>query len=270
MKDEVAVVCSTSDPASMNIASQLLELARWEDHGGYRSSGNNRLIIHDEEQISLLGFEDRLADLGICPKLVVFACRHKAKEEVPWLGGHFTGKIDAEDGGERRLSAASPTGLRSFLQNISRQAPKGFQISAEATHHGPTDMKTPCFFAEIGSSERQWQDPQAGEVVARSILSLELRDIPIFLGFGGGHYVPRQSSLMLESEVAFGHMFSSYQAKALDSDILEEAREKSGASYAYLDKKSLRSENKHRISLMLEEIGLPQMRGKEIRARFQS
>jgi D-aminoacyl-tRNA deacylase len=74
--------------------------------------------------------------------------------------------------------------------------------------------------------------------------------------------------LMLEAEMAFGHMFSSYQVKALDSDILEEAREKSGASYAYLDRKSLRSENKHRISLMLEEIGLPQMRGKEIRARF--
>jgi D-aminoacyl-tRNA deacylase len=270
MRDEVAIVCSTSDPASWNIASCLLELARWEDHDGYRSTGINRLVIHDEEQISLLGLEDRLANLGISPKLVVFACRHKAKEEVPWLGGHFTGMIDEENVGERRLSVASPTALRSFLQNITHQAPKGFRISAEATHHGPTDMKTPCFFAEIGSSEMQWHDPRAGEAVAISILSLKLCELPVFLGVGGGHYVPRQTSLMLEAEMAFGHMFSSYQVKALDSDILEEAREKSGASYAYLDRKSLRSENKHRISLMLEEIGLPQMGGKEIRARFQS
>jgi D-aminoacyl-tRNA deacylase len=88
------------------------------------------------------------------------------------------------------------------------------------------------------------------------------------LGIGGGHYVPRQSSLMLETEIAFGHMFSSYQLDALDTEILEEAKKKSGASYAYIDRKSLRSDNKNRISHMMEEIGLPIMRSKEIRARF--
>jgi D-aminoacyl-tRNA deacylase len=73
---------------------------------------------------------------------------------------------------------------------------------------------------------------------------------------------------MLEAEMAFGHMFSSYQVQALDAEILEEARKKSGATYAYLDRKSLRSENKKRISMILEELGLPQLRGKEIRDRF--
>jgi D-aminoacyl-tRNA deacylase len=268
MSYEVAIVCSTADPASLNIARCLLNLTTWEDHGDYRSSGHNRLVIHDQQQTALHGLEDRLDELGLKPGLVVLACRHKAKEEIPWLGGHFTGEIDPEKGCERRLSAASPFGLRSFLLNVSRKAPQGFRVSAEATHHGPIDMNTPCFFAEIGSSEKQWSDPQAGEAVARSILGLEACELPVFMGIGGGHYVPRQTDLMLESNIAFGHLFSSYQVESLDSDILKEAREKSGASFAYLDRKSLRSENRNRISQILEEIGLPILRSKEIRSRF--
>jgi len=268
MSCEVAIVCSTADPASLNIARSLLDLTVWEDRGGYRSSGHNRLVIHDQRQTALRGLEERLDELGLKPGLVVFACRHIAKEEIPWLGGHFIGEISHDDDSEWRLSAASPSGLRSFLHNVAEQAPEGFRVSAEATHHGPTDMTTPCFFAEIGSSEKQWSDPQAGESVARSILGLEVRELPVFLGIGGGHYVPRQTSLMLEAKIAFGHMFSSYQVESLDQNILEEARKKSGASYAYLDRKSLRQENRNRISKLLEEIGLPVLRSKEIRARF--
>ena len=268
MSCEVAIVCSTADPASLNIASSLLDLTAWEDQDGYKSSGHNRLVIHDQRQTALHDLEERLYKLGLKPGLVVFACRHVAKEEIPWLGGHYTGEISPDDGSERRLSAASPSGLRSFLHNVAKQAPDGFRVSAEATHHGPTDMTTPCFFAEIGSSEKQWSDPLAGESVARSILGLEAGVLPVFLGIGGGHYVPRQTSLMLEAEIAFGHMFSSYQVESLDRDILEEAREKSCANYAYLDRKSLRSENRNRISKIMEEMGLPVLRSKEIRARF--
>ena len=268
MSCEVAIVCSTTDPASLNIASCLLDLAVWEDQGGYRSSGHNRLVIHDQRQTALHGLEERLDELGLKPGLVVFACRHIAKAEIPWLGGHYVGELSPDDGSERRLSAASPSGLRSFLRNVVEQAPEGFRVSAEATHHGPTDMTTPCFFAEIGSSEKQWSNPLVGESVARSILGLEARELPVFLGIGGGHYVPRQTSLMLESKVAFGHMFSSYQVEFLDRNILEEAREKSGASYAYLDRKSLRRENRDRISKILEEMDLPVLRSKEIRSRF--
>lgn len=268
MSCEVAIVCSTADPASLNIANRLLDLTVWEDHGGYRSSGHNRLIIHDQQQTALFGLDERLDAMGLKPGLVVFACRHVARAEIPWLGGHYPGEISSEDGCKRRLSAASPSGLRSFLCNLGKEAPEGFRISAEATHHGPTDMTIPCFFAEIGSSEKQWSDPLAGESVARSILGLEVSELPVFLGIGGGHYVPRETSLMLEAEMAFGHMFSSYQVGSLDRDILEEAREKSGASYAYLDRKSLARVNRDRIMKVLEGMGLPVLRSKEIRARF--
>lgn len=194
--------------------------------------------------------------------MVVFASRHEAKAGLPWLGGHFTGMLQD---GQCALSAASACGLRSFLHNISLP---GFAVSAEATHHGPVDLNTPCFFAEIGSTMKEWQGLQAAETVARAILALEYRDLPVFLGFGGGHYVARQTELIFEADVAFGHLFSNYQMAGVNRDVVEEAVRKSNASYAYLDRKSLRSAEKKRIEGILADVGLPVLRSREIRAKF--
>ncbi|MDQ1262081.1 MAG: D-aminoacyl-tRNA deacylase [Euryarchaeota archaeon] len=144
----------------------------------------------------------------------------------------------------------------------------GFAVSAEATHHGPVNLKTPCFFAEIGSTLKEWQDRQAGETVARAILALECKELPVFLGFGGGHYVARQTELMFEADVAFGHLFSNYQIAGVNRDAVEEACCKSNANYAYLDRKSLRSAERKRIESILAELDLPVLRSREIRAKF--
>lgn len=265
MNGEVAIICSTADLASLNILQHLRELAPWENQGDYESSGPFRLIVHSDRQIALRNFDDRLAAIGLHPLMVVFASRHKSESGKPWLGGHFTGEKTSE---KLELSAAAPSGLRSFLHNIADDTPEGFELSAEATHHGPTDMTTPSFFAEIGSSEQQWQDPQAGETVAKAILGIELQDLPVFLGFGGGHYVPRETSLMFEANISFGHLFSSYQLGNLDKDAIIDAKEKSGAEYAYVDRKSMRSGERQWISGLLESIGIPIIRSKEIRTKF--
>lgn len=265
MSGEIAVICSRADPASLNIYERLLELLSWHCQEGYSSCGPWRLIIHDEKQTRLSGLDDRLAGLGLHPEMIVFPSRHEAKSGLPWLGGHFTGILEE---GRGRLSAAAAVGLRCFLHSIASQALAGFAISAEATHHGPVDVNTPCFFAEIGSTLKEWQDRQAGETVARAILALEKREVPVFLGFGGGHYVARQTDLMLRATVAFGHLFSNYQMDGVNREVVEEARGKSKASYAYLDRKSLRSEERRRIGGILEELDLPVLRSREIRAKF--
>lgn len=242
-----------------------MELLSWQCREGYRSNGRFRLIIHDEKQTRLSGLDDRLAGLGLKPEIVVFASRHEAKAGLPWLGGHFTGMLE---GGPGMLSEASPCGLRSFLHNIASQALPGFAVSAEATHHGPVDLETPCFFAEIGSTLKEWQNRQAGEAVARAILALEAKELPIFLGFGGGHYVARQTDLMFKATIAFGHLFSNYQMAGVDREVVLEARNKSKATYAYLDRKSLRSAERKRIEGILSELDLPVLRSREIRAKF--
>ena len=197
--------------------------------------------------------------------MVVFPCRHEAKAALPWFGGHFTGTLQD---GHSLLSAAAPAGLRSFLLNIAALAPAGYIVSAEATHHGPVDMKTPSFFAEIGSTKEQWCDKGAGAAAARAIMSLQPEELPVFLGFGGGHYVQRQTELIFGSAIAFGHLFSNYQVAELNRDVVDDARRKSGATYAYLDRKSLRSLDRKRIVGILEELDLPMLRGREIRAQF--
>jgi D-aminoacyl-tRNA deacylase len=266
MRPELAIICSRADPASINIAGRLLELDSWEDRGQYMSAGRKCLLIHDQRQILLRGLDQRLTEMDLKPEMVVFASRHESQSKLPWLGGHFTGEVAPTSWA---LSAAAPWGLRSFLLNLAVYAPQGFSVSAEATHHGPTDMRTPSFFAEIGSSEPQWKDTHAAEAVARAILDLKRKDLPVFLGFGGGHYMQRQTSLMLGSDIAFGHLFSSYQASALGPELLAEAAAKSGASYAYMDSKSFRSQERQQISELIRDLGVPLLRSREIRERFR-
>lgn len=265
MKGEIAVVCSRADPASLNIFESLLKMREWETEKGYLSSGLWHLVVHDGKQSTISGADDRLASLGLSPELIVFASRHEAKSALPWMGGHFTGIFQD---GQCSLSAAAPQALRSFLNNLHDHALPEFAISAEATHHGPIDVGTPCFFAEIGSTEREWRDPEAGRAVAWSILALEDTHAPVFLGLGGGHYVARQTDLIFQSSAAFGHLFSNYQTENLNLDVLEEARLRSGATYAYLDRKSLRSQERKRLEGLLVEMDLPVLRSREIRDRF--
>ena len=268
MSAETVVVCSRADPASLNIFERLLELRQWQRQEGYLSFGRLRLVVHDGRQTALLGLDDRLASIGLDPEMIIFASRHEAKAALPWLGGHFTGTLQD---GHATLSAAAAGGLCSFLHNIAGAAPSGYAISAEATHHGPTDIRTPCFFAEIGSTLKEWQDRRAGEIVARAILGLEDEvdeGRPTFLGFGGGHYVARQTDLIFRSSVAFGHLFSNYQMAGVNREVVEEACSRSNAAYAYLDRKSLRSAERKRMEAILAEMGLPVLRGREIIAEF--
>lgn len=270
MIGEIVVVASRTDPASRNIAERMMELALWEDEGLYHRFGDFRLVVLGERLITLRGLEGRLREMGLSPGLIVFASRHQAKDGTPRLCGHFPGNSgDAVMGGRpRELAVAAPGALKSFILNLTRAPPEGFEITVEATHHGPTDLSTPSLFAEIGSTEAEWLNSEAGCAVARSILKLEDLLVPAFLGFGGGHYVKRQNRLLMETEIGFGHLFSNYQAKDLDLSMVEEAAQKSGAVGAYLDRKSLRSAEKRRISEALEEIGVEVMNEREIGERY--
>lgn len=264
MQAEIAVICSRADPAGLNIFESLLELVEWQRDEGFFSFQSFRLLAHEGKQTALTGVDEWLSGIGLEPELIVFPSRHVAKSAIPWIGGHFTGIVQD---GAATLSTASAWGLRSFLSGLELP---GFAISAEATHHGPVDVRTPCFFAEIGSTEREWTDRRPGLAVARAILGLQdgPRDPPVFLGFGGGHYVSRQTELILGSGASFGHLFSNYQIEGIDREVVEAAIDSSSATYVYLDRKSLRSNERKRLEGIVAETGLPLLRSREIRERF--
>ena len=69
------------------------------------------------------------------------------------------------------------------------------------------------------------------------------KDIPVLVGIGGGHYAPRFTEIILEKNVAFGHMIPTYQIRAgnIDEAIIKQAIDKTpNANGVYFHRKALK------------------------------
>src|SRR5207245_1906124 len=88
-----------------------------------------------------------------------------SKSGVPSLTAHTTGNFGgAELGGNpREIGRVNPDLLKNYLISLAKQgeAVSGYQVTAEATHHGPTSLNRPVLFVEIGSEEKNWNDRDA-------------------------------------------------------------------------------------------------------------
>jgi len=165
------------------------------------------------------------------------------------------------------LAAVAPQAMRSIYMNLNKLTKnEKFQVSLESTHHGPSDLITPSLFVEIGSSETEWVDPAAGHIVACAILMSEIKNnIPIAVGFGGNHYASRQTKLVEETAVSFGHIFPTYKLDQLNEILIRQAFERSHADFAYFDRKSMSVEQRHRLMRIIENIGYEVIRESDIR-----
>ncbi|WP_148680524.1 D-aminoacyl-tRNA deacylase [Halovivax ruber] len=231
----IAIVESRADRASVHICDQLRDLVAWNaredetrpdaDGGGtyYRTDG---FELRSFEALHL-DLVDPAAAFSEEPDLLVFASRHSG-ETGPLLTAHFTGNVGpAEFGGEPNAFAdAAPNALAELLAAYDRYAPDRYEVGMECTHHGPTAVGCPSLFAELGSDDEQWDDPEGAEAVARAIL--ELRGVPAHrtdpetgrprqvVGFGGGHYVPRFERIVRETPWAVGHIAADWGLDELD------------------------------------------------------
>ncbi|MEY7851843.1 D-aminoacyl-tRNA deacylase [Natrarchaeobius sp. A-rgal3] len=265
----IAIVESRADRASTHICDRLRDLESWteltdesrpDDDGGgtyYRTDG-----------FELRSFADRHLDLerpveafDCDPDVLVFASRH-AGDTGPLLTGHFTGNVGpAEYGGDDfAVAEACPNALVRLLEAFDDHAPDGYGVGMECTHHGPTDVGCPSLFAELGSDDEQWDDPEGAEAVARAIL--ELRGVsphaePIgvgptgrgngdtisrrqVVGFGGNHYAPRFERIVRETPWAVGHVVPDWALKELGHpsahvDVLEAVFAASETELAVID-----------------------------------
>ncbi|KDE58160.1 hypothetical protein EL22_06700 [Halostagnicola sp. A56] len=273
----IAIVESRADSASEHICQHLRECADWtelidddrpdEDGGGtYHRTDSFELRSFDELHIDL----ERPAEaFDGDPDLLVFASRH-AGDTGALLTGHFTGNFGpAEFGGDdHALAETAPNALARLLEAFETHAPKNYDVGMECTHHGPTDVGCPSLFAELGSDEPQWNDPEGARAVAQAILELGAversaaaggtaagdtseggtagdgcvaphRERQV-VGFGGNHYVPRYQRIVEGTPWAVGHIASAW---ALDDmgdpdeypDVIEAAFDTSGADLAVLE-----------------------------------
>lgn len=267
----VAVVVSRADEASEHIGEKLLELGEWdtltddrwsdgEGGGTYHRSRDTDTVLEVRSFDALhTQIDDPAEPFSTEPRFLVFASRH-AGDTGPLLTCHFTGNFGpAEYGGADRSFAPTAPGVqRALVAAFSEFAPEKYEVGIECTHHGPTSVSVPSVFAELGSDEPEWDDPEGAEAVARAIRSLAVaesvgtvggdsvsasvsatvgdREEPRhLLGVGGGHYAPRFERVIRETAWGVGHIASDWQLSELGdpeahADTLVAAAEASGAT----------------------------------------
>lgn len=275
MKGElkVTVVCSTQDRASQNIKNCILSLRKW-DHVGSADGfsvfeyKDFRIVEIPEPLIYQDGLDQKLSDRGYPASLMIFASKHKSKDMRAILTIHSTGNVnEAKFGGApKKLAQAAPQAVKSLLRSLKTLTEnEDYEVTLECTHHGPGDLDVPSVFIEIGSTEPQWLDEVAGRIVANSILLFKESDSPVAVGFGGTHYAPRQTALTLSTDVTFGHIFPTHALHDIDESMIRQAFARSGADFAYLDRKSMKGEEREKLIGMIERIGFETLKESDIR-----
>ncbi|KAL0335866.1 UNVERIFIED_CONTAM: D-aminoacyl-tRNA deacylase [Sesamum radiatum] len=191
------VVATTVDPASIGPASALLSMPGWQPgpslqlstcRGGAKicnlgcgiSSFVNkevRLLKHDRSIVREDHLDTRWEEAtGEVVNEVIFLSRHTAVSNRPALTIHPIGVPHLQEGdvppaGGKPGWAAPPNPrigpwLR-LLKSIaeSHNLTPEFEITLEATHHGP-ETHSPTMFVEIGSTEEYWKRQDAAQAIA--------------------------------------------------------------------------------------------------------
>ncbi|MFQ5474696.1 MAG: D-aminoacyl-tRNA deacylase [Candidatus Nanoarchaeia archaeon] len=263
---DIAIIVSTKDQAGMNIRSNLAPhfTETEEEYDRHRilektiKDNRIRLVTTDKNSIDCEHIDKELPS-----DLIIFATKHQSAAGIPSLSVHSPGNWgNAEMGGKDNfLCTAPPNLLRHALFKLEEKAKEMEQeIVQECTHHGPA-LDCPVMFIEIGSSEVQWTDPKAGDIIAQTILELldEINIIPkhkIAFGIGGPHHCPQFTRAIHRTDLAFGHICPKYMLTSLTKKMIEQAIQKPKADIVVLDWKGLSSE-KRRIKDILDSLKIP-------------
>jgi D-aminoacyl-tRNA deacylase len=258
---KLALINSRQDKAGVNIRHHIEELL---DSRMWQEQARSYEFIEVEDRLIHAEHIDRQTDAD----LMIFLSRHSSVRPVPVLTVHVTGNFRTADvGGTPRTLAPAATGMmHATLRMLSRHCPEGYRVSYEVTHHGPTGLSLPSFFVEIGSTEKEWVDRDAGKAVAESILSAFPKNTVPLVGFGGTHYAARETEIALTSRGAFGHIAHTREIATLDEEMVRAMIEKSGAVAAYIDRKALEREDLSSLNSLLKRLRIPRLSESEIMA----
>jgi D-aminoacyl-tRNA deacylase len=118
-------------------------------------------------------------------------------------------------------------------------------------------------FVELGSSEAQWNDTRAAQAVADAAMTAIVEFKPqtdcAVLGIGGTHYNQKFTLMALMGEAVFGHMIPKYALANVEAETIKECMSKTleKVTWAVLDWKGIKSEDKPGLLSALENVGLP-------------
>ncbi|MCP3684229.1 MAG: D-tyrosyl-tRNA(Tyr) deacylase [bacterium] len=263
----IAIIVSKKDEAGMNIRDSLLAYD-FKEENGFHSLGNIKLYTVEKESIYC---ED--IDKEIDADLFIFATKHESASKVNSLSVHSPGNWgEAKYGGkEKQLCIAPEFHLKAALKKLEELNNLNYDVVQECTHHGPF-LEKPCMFIEIGSSLEQWKDKKAADIIAKTImetLTKEQEGCKVAIGIGGLHHTPNFKKIILDSDIAIGHICPKYLLEELSKELIEQAVEKSTkkAELAILDWKGL-STYKQKVTSLLEELNIPYKKVNEIKQKI--
>lgn len=217
------VLFTRKNPASSNIADRLLET------GEFRKTGEKSWSFGEHELIDCGAPSVLEVPTDFNTDAIIVLSTHKSRKGGEMLTVHAPGNWgEAKMGGKSRtLNTAAPSLMKTLIKNINKNNTLNWPVSLEADHHGPTS-KVPMVFVEIGSTEAEWGNRQAGKIIADSVLEAltKVEIAPAVFGVGGGHYSREFTSIDLETEFAVGHIAPKYVLDNLDYEMFRQAVEK--------------------------------------------
>jgi D-aminoacyl-tRNA deacylase len=264
------IIASTQDPASMNIAQQIIEQHKlqktnqtYQELPIYQQTTENteiKLVTIKTETIQAQHITNDFA-----PELIIFVSRHRSKSGIPTLSVHTPGNLtnQAEKGGlPKQISIAPASAMKTALKEMARQVKEkqlDYKISYECTHHGPS-LNMPTMFAELGSSLTQWKDTKAAEAVAHAAMTAAETHAtyPAAIGIGGPHYNEKFTKIALTTSTAFGHMIPKHAIAQIDAATLKQCTERTveKVETIILDWKGIKGEDKENLIKIIAQTGL--------------
>lgn len=259
------IVASTRDPASINIKRALLDshgfhqLEERVDRVPVWARDGVRLVTVDRESIRSDGLDSELG-----ADFLIFISRHKSKGALPSLLVHPVGNWGQAlfGGSPLTLSPTSATRIRAALLELKETGrllqSKGWQIGLEVTHHGPL-TNVPTLFVEVGSTEAQWMNRQAAKAAASAAMAAAraTTGAQTAVGFGGPHYAPAFTKLVIDQNFAMGHIAPNYVfplSSALIAQSVEKTEEK--PRLAVIDWKGLKGKHREKLLRAIRGLGL--------------
>ncbi len=254
MPGPVLIVYSMQDPAGLNIKTQLIEDFQFQQ----TEETFQELPVYKRGDVRLVGVQSTIIEAESLAEAfkadyALFASKHVSESGEPAFTVHTTGlthEYANQETPQPLLAWAYPQKMKIALLHLLNNREKcdlgNYKVSYEATHHGPVTLPYPVTFVEIGSKEENWQNPTAGKLVAGAIIaatSTEISDEGA-VGFGGGHYAPKQTRITVEEKIAVGHSIAKYAMPVFDEQLFRAAVEKTrgGCRKAVIDWKGVRGE----------------------------
>jgi D-aminoacyl-tRNA deacylase len=285
------LVASKKDPASITMAKCLIDeigFSKFENRENQNIVGspslhksvekdekNNdkafdsysfkNIQLHLSHNSSLLHL-DNLDEIYPESAAFLFLSKHSSESGKPTLTCHFTGNFSGTNpygGIKRELGIAYPYIQKSYILEITSRHTfvSEYDIIIEATHHGPTSLKKPSVFIEIGSTQKQWTDKKAASIVCQSIVNILTREKAnpscksVGIAFGGTHYPTKLNKLLLESEFGLASIASKHNLTAIDEFMIGQmiSRSAEKVTHAIVDKKGLGKEKNRILELINKE-----------------